>query len=205
MEKLLILLLLIPNLVMAESSCVEGDCLNGQGTRIYSNGDKYVGQWKEGSRHGQGTFFFSNGSKYVGQWKDNGANGKGTFFFGTGRKLIGQWKDGKCHSSCTSSKKAKVQNPKVQNRGYELACDGYPPQNSPHKLISIDCSNREIFIGTLRDSWLSLRRQGIGGTLENLCWEAYNDAKDLHPSIGFLSVSGSFLMRCNMGLAYAKD
>ena len=122
-----------------------------------------------------------------------------------GWKLIGQWKDGKCHSSCTSSKKAKVQNPKVQNRGYELACDGYPPQNSPHKLISIDCSNREIFIGTLRDSWLSLRRQGIGGTIENLCWEAYNDAKDLHPSISFLSVSESFLMRCNMGLAYLQD
>ena len=64
MEKLLILLLLIPNLVMAESSCVEGDCLNGQGTKIYSNGDKYVGQLKDGSRHGQGTYFYySSGHK----------------------------------------------------------------------------------------------------------------------------------------------
>jgi hypothetical protein len=91
------------------------------------------------------------------------------------------------------------------NAGYELACEGYPPPNSGHKLLSIDCNNRKIFIGMLKDSWLSLRRGGIGGTLENLCYEAYTDAKELHPSISFLSVSESFLMRCNMGLAYLQD
>jgi hypothetical protein len=91
------------------------------------------------------------------------------------------------------------------NAGYELACEGYPPQNSNHRLVSIDCDNRKIFIGTLRDSWLTLRREGIGGTLENLCWEAYTDAKELHPSISLLNISGSFLMRCNMGLAHVKD
>ena len=89
--------------------------------------------------------------------------------------------------------------------GYELVCEGYPPPNSGHKLLSIDCNNRKIFIGTLKDSWLSLRRGGIGGTLENLCYEAYTDAKELHPSISFLNISESFLMRCNMGLGYVQD
>ena len=91
------------------------------------------------------------------------------------------------------------------NAGYELVCEGYPPPNSSHKLVYIDCNSRKIFIGTLRDSWLSLRREGIGGTLENLCYEAYTDAKELHPSISFLNISESFLMRCNMGLGYVQD
>ena len=420
MKKLLILLLLIPNLVMAESPCVEGDCLNGQGTKILSNGDKYVGQYKDGTRHGQGTYTFNSlGHKYVGQYKDGKMNGQGTYFLSDGSKWYeGQWKDGKMHGQGTKTekgqkyvgqlkdskkhgqgtmivnagnkyvgqwkddkihgqgtltynngdkyvgefkddkmhgqgtyflsdgrkkyegewkdnravktkaakkKRAKKQeypphwiqakrqkeeemarycaevdcvtknlengrkyvggwkdgahgkgtyyegiggggeiyiggwkdgkmhgkginfmrngwmyeasridgeehgrgiltredgekqytefkdsaqaNKKsnVQNRGYELACEGYPPPNSPHKLLSIDCNNRKIFIGTLKDSWLLLRRGGIGGTLENLCYEAYTDAKELHPSISFLSVSESFLMRCNMGLAYLQD
>ena len=29
---------------------------NGQGTRTYPNGSKYVGEWKDGERHGQGTY-----------------------------------------------------------------------------------------------------------------------------------------------------
>ena len=43
---------------------------NGQGTYIYPNGEKYVGDWKNGKYHGQGTYTWSDGRKYVGEWKD---------------------------------------------------------------------------------------------------------------------------------------
>ena len=39
------------------------------GTYTYTNGDKYVGEWKNGKRNGYGTYAFANGNKYVGEWK----------------------------------------------------------------------------------------------------------------------------------------
>ena len=48
---LIIVFLGFPNLVYAV--CIEGDCINGKGTYTYGNradheGNKYVGEWKEG-------------------------------------------------------------------------------------------------------------------------------------------------------------
>ena len=34
--------------------CVEGDCVNGKGTMVYSTGHKYVGEFRNGLRDGQG-------------------------------------------------------------------------------------------------------------------------------------------------------
>ncbi len=34
--------------------CIKGDCMNGQGTFICPNGDKYTGQFKDGKFHGNG-------------------------------------------------------------------------------------------------------------------------------------------------------
>ena len=31
---------------------------------------KYVGQYKDGEKHGKGTYTWSDGYKYVGEWKD---------------------------------------------------------------------------------------------------------------------------------------
>ena len=43
---------------------------HGQGTRTYTNGNKYVGEWKDGRWDGQGTWIESDGIKYVGEFKD---------------------------------------------------------------------------------------------------------------------------------------
>ena len=34
---------------------------NGQGTYTYPNGEKYVGEWKDGEQNGQGTYTYPNG------------------------------------------------------------------------------------------------------------------------------------------------
>ena len=39
---------------------------DGQGTYIYPNGEKYVGDWKNGKHHGHGTFTYPDGNMYVG-------------------------------------------------------------------------------------------------------------------------------------------
>ena len=53
---------------------IENGKPNGQGTFTYGirkwEGDKHEGEWKDGYRNGQGTSTFSDGSKYVGEFKD---------------------------------------------------------------------------------------------------------------------------------------
>ncbi len=86
----------------------------GQGTKIYSNGAKYVGQWKHGGRkHGYGTYTYVNGDKYVGEW-NRGEITQGTQTWGVnsefhGDKYVGQFKEDKYHGqgTYTSSDGAK--------------------------------------------------------------------------------------------------
>lgn len=75
--------------------CIDGDCINGQGTMIYTDGSKYVGQWKDGKREGEGVCTFSNGTKYVGQWTNNKRHGHGTLYRVGNEPLTGQWTNDK--------------------------------------------------------------------------------------------------------------
>jgi len=68
------------------------------GSWTASNGDKYVGEYKDGKRNGQGTYTFANGDKYVGEFKDDNYNGQGTYYFLAdnqfkGDKYVGEFKD----------------------------------------------------------------------------------------------------------------
>ena len=84
--------------------------------------------------------------------------------------------------------------------GMELVCKGRQAQSS-HKAIYVDCSKRKEFVDMLGAAWRKLREEHIG-QFDNMCWEAYSQAKDIPPTISFSDISDSFLMRCNMGLAY---
>ena len=65
------------------------------GTYTWSDGDKYVGEWKDNKRTGQGTKTYANGSKYVGEFKDNERTGQGTYTWPSGNKYVGEYNDGK--------------------------------------------------------------------------------------------------------------
>ena len=75
--------------------CVQGNCKNGQGTYTWSDGQKYVGEFKDDKFNGQGTLTFANGNKYVGEFKDDEREGQGTFTFANGNKYVGEFKDDK--------------------------------------------------------------------------------------------------------------
>ena len=50
----------------------ENDKRENFGVYLWSNTDKYIGNWSNGVMHGQGTFMWSRGDVYQGQW----VNGK---------------------------------------------------------------------------------------------------------------------------------
>ena len=85
----------------------------------------------------------------------------------------------------------------------ELVCIGQQASYG-RTSVEVDCSNRFAVVESLKRAWLTLRQNNIGGTLEDMCWDAFNDAKDLHPSISFEGITDSFFMRCNMGLEYVE-
>ena len=72
MKKLLgimVLGLLLSSNTYAE--CIEGDCNNDYGIYTSADGDKYIGEWKDGKENGQGTYTFANGTVDKGIWKNN--------------------------------------------------------------------------------------------------------------------------------------
>ena len=126
MQKTLIFILSIIFFVPAASfgdECVEGDCVNGKGTLVFSTGHKYTGGFKDGVRQGEGvllmpggrkivgvwvdnsiregTFTASDGTIYDGQWEFRERNGRGTLTFPDGRKYIGDFKSDRRHGRGT--------------------------------------------------------------------------------------------------------
>ena len=52
------------------AGCSEGNCQTGQGTYIFPDGAKYVGEFKNGKLHGQVTYTSPDGRVEKGIWKD---------------------------------------------------------------------------------------------------------------------------------------
>lgn len=75
----LLVILMISSEAFAQN-CTFGDCQNGYGIQKYENGEKYLGEFKNGLKNGQGVLFYANGEKYVGSWKKNKRNGEGRIY-----------------------------------------------------------------------------------------------------------------------------
>jgi len=73
------------------SNCIEGDCVNGKGIYLYSNGEKYDGEFKNGEINGDGTYTYLDGSKYIGEFANGVRHGHGTIKIVDGITYVGQW------------------------------------------------------------------------------------------------------------------
>jgi hypothetical protein len=89
--------LLLFNIVFAQEKigCVSGNCNNGKGTYIFSNGSIYVGDFVNNNMEGFGKLTDAYGNCYTGYFKNNKYNGVGKFVRTDGTKYIGEFKDGK--------------------------------------------------------------------------------------------------------------
>ena len=91
----------LENKTALKTGCIKGNCINGKGTFIWPNGDKYNGNWKNQKPHGLGTFKWVNGTKYIGDWEFGIQNGQGTVTWANGDKYIGGRKNGQADGQGT--------------------------------------------------------------------------------------------------------
>lgn len=57
----------------------------------YANGDKYVGETRNGQRDGYGIYYYNNGNFYYGPYKDNKPIGYGALFHTDNRVSLEYW------------------------------------------------------------------------------------------------------------------
>ena len=74
---------------------------NGRGIFEWKNGDSYDGMWEDGVRRGPGVFKHHSGHSYKGTWANNKENGFGELMLGgmqnKGDKYVGDFLDGAFH------------------------------------------------------------------------------------------------------------
>ncbi len=56
--------------------CNSGNCVNGKGKYIFSNGNVYEGGWLNGKRHGKGIYIHHRGEIFVGVWDHGRRHGR---------------------------------------------------------------------------------------------------------------------------------
>ena len=98
MKKLLLLLLLIPNLAFALPSCegrLDSSWSNCVGTLTFKNGDTYTGEFKNNLRDGQAIFTFANGDMYNGEFKNDKRHGRGITTYANGEVYTFEWENDK--------------------------------------------------------------------------------------------------------------
>jgi hypothetical protein len=126
-----------------DHNCIEGNCINGKGTATYSNGDKYVGEWKDSKQNGQGTITSVKGDKYVGEWKDGLFSGKGTATHADGKEYVGEYKGGKANGQGT------VTYPDGAKYVGEVKDD------KPNGKGTVTSANGDKYVGELKDGKFS--------------------------------------------------
>jgi len=83
-----------------KGGCVSGNCQNGFGKYIYTNGI-YEGNFINGLWVGKGKYIAPNGDTYDGEFVNSKRNGYGVFVWANGKKYEGNWIDGKVEGKGT--------------------------------------------------------------------------------------------------------
>ncbi len=79
------------------AGCIQGDCRDGYGTFVHANGDRYVGDFRDGQPHGKGILYARSGNKYLGDWDMSRREGTGRMIFREGHVYTGAFSRDQFH------------------------------------------------------------------------------------------------------------
>lgn len=83
--------------IAPEGECTTGDCQNGSGEMLYSNGALYVGAFRDGQPDGFGTLLEKDGRQYEGHFVDGHRDGTGYLRLSEGEFYHGQFSRNEYH------------------------------------------------------------------------------------------------------------
>ena len=107
--------------------CVLVPCVYGETiTHTFDNGDRYVGEAKNGNLHGQGTYTWANGTKYVGEFK-NSKKWNGIEYLASGQ-VAGTFKNGNWCKGCKPESTATASSSSISEANKEKYIDWAKPQ-----------------------------------------------------------------------------
>lgn len=130
--------------------CLAGDCIGGRGV-LMTNGDIYMGDFKNNLRQGVGICYYFNGSEYKGAWQGDKQHGNGVLTYSDGTVRKGLWSD-------------NVYQGPIEKGGITKPVGSQPPVSAEKEKLegckSGDCqngrgtylyANGNIYIGSFRD------------------------------------------------------
>ena len=98
---LTLFLLALGALPLLASTCLSGDCRDGQGRARFDNGDLYDGSWRAGLMHGRGTYRYRSGARYTGGFARGKIDGYGVVDYPDGARFEGHWRANRKHGRGT--------------------------------------------------------------------------------------------------------
>ena len=81
-------------LLYASADCEDGDCLFGDGKRVYKGGTTYTGEFKDGVEDGAGVMIYPDGTKVIGNWKQGNSYGVARWEYADGLVAIAEYERG---------------------------------------------------------------------------------------------------------------
>jgi hypothetical protein len=78
----------------AQTGCLAGDCMQGQGRYVFPSGEVFVGSFKDGLPHGFGRISYPNGDRFEGELSRGELHGNGILTFSSGVVASGFWQNG---------------------------------------------------------------------------------------------------------------
>ncbi len=94
-----------------------------------------------------------------------------------------------------------------------LVCKGdqkalYWAKDFGQRAIEVDCSNRKKVEDSIKNAWLAVRTGINAGKirphLEELCWKAFNDVKELNKLVPIDQVAPIHFSQCNMAFGQVE-
>lgn len=82
-KKIILFILLGFSITIVEAQCISGNCINGEGTFVYKDGSKFIGNFENGKKL-FGKYYYPSGAIYEGYFKNEKRDSIGTFNYQNG-------------------------------------------------------------------------------------------------------------------------